>query len=652
MSSKSRPALLSMSTSSSSPSAVLPQEASRTERGRLGGHSSRSWAVRVLDYVQPLLTSKHGVAFAIGISVLLSAASLLLGFTADDHFHALSLAPSGSFRGVDRAPWDLFAFAKNPQTNLALMEEGAFPWWTDRELVIAFLRPLSSLSLWLDYQLWPGSAFAMHLHSLVWYAGLLGAAALVYRGILGGSAVAVLALLIYGIDDARSMPVAWIAHRNALVALTPAFLALAAHHAHRVSGKVRYGLLGPLLFAVGLAGGEPALPVFGYLFAYALFMDNGSLKSRVLSLAPYALLVLSWRGLYNHLGYGALHSGVYLDPAREPVAFATALFTRLPVLLLSQFAMPIADLWEIYPLFVPFMQPLVLAFAYVALTALFVVLRPMLRADAAARFWLVGAVLATIPVCGTHPEDRVLTATSLGGAAVVARFLMALRDGTYPRATRPIEAVGGVFCAVHLIAAPVLFPARVLAVDKMEAMMLRADALLPKASALAGETLVMMNPPVDLLAVYWPVFREARGLGRPAHFRWLATGESAIAVSRVDAHTLRIRPESGFLSSASQQMFRRAERSLARGEQVRLEGSTFTITDLTPDGRPAEAEVSFELPLDHPSLHFVQWGTHEYVPFSVPQAGQSVLIPAVDMKTALIEDPGPAPSSHPIHDAR
>jgi hypothetical protein len=608
--------------------------------------------VRVLDYVQPLLTAKHGVAMAIGISALLSSASLLLGFTADDHFHALSLSPSSSFRGVDRAPWDLFAFAKNPNTNLALMEEGAFPWWTDRELVIAFLRPLSSLSLWLDYQLWPGSAFAMHLHSLVWYAGLLGAVALVYRGMLGRSALAVLALLIYGIDDARSMPVAWIAHRNALVALTPAFLALSAHHAHRTSGKLHYALLGPVLFALGLAGGEPALPVCGYLFAYALFMDKGSYSARLLSLSPYALLVLSWRGLYNHLGYGALHSGVYLDPARDPVAFASALFTRLPILLLSQFAMPIADLWEVYPLFVPFMQPLVLAFAYMALAALFAVCWPILRSDPSARFWLLGSVLATIPVCGTHPEDRVLTATSLGAAALVARLLIALRDGSGPRTTRPFAAVGAVFCAVHLIAAPVLFPARVLAVDKMEAMMLRADALLPKAADLAGETLVMMNPPVDLLAVYWPVFREARGLGRPAHFRWLATGESAIAVSRVDAHTLRIRPDSGFLSSASQQMFRRAARSPALGEQVQLSGSTFTVTDLTPDGRPAEAEISFELPLDHPSLRFVQWGTHEYVPFSLPQVGHTVRIPAVDMKTALIEDPGPSPSPHPLHDAR
>jgi hypothetical protein len=195
-------------------------------------HSPRTVGARLFE---TLLNQRFSTGLVIGIALLLGATSLALDVTADDHFHALSLRSHPGLGGVARAPWDLFAFAKDPATNHALMEEGAFPWWTDPKLVIAFLRPLSSLSLWLDYALWPASPLCMHLHSLAWFAGLLAAVAALLRALAPSRGVANLALLIYGIDDARSMPVAWIAHRNALVALTPALLALYAHHRFRAS---------------------------------------------------------------------------------------------------------------------------------------------------------------------------------------------------------------------------------------------------------------------------------------------------------------------------------------------------------------------------------------------------------------------------------
>jgi hypothetical protein len=573
-----------------------------------------------------------------GLAMLLASSSLWLGLTADDHFHTVAVARPPIIPGLERAPWDLFNFAKDPASNAVLMESGTFPWWTDPQLVLAFFRPLSSLTLWLDRVLWPQSPLLMHLHSVLWFGLLLGAVSLVYRVLCSSSRHATLALLLYAIDDARSMPIGWVAHRNALVALAPAFLALWAHHRWRAHGARAGAWLGPSCLLVGLYAGESALQVCGYLFAYALFVDRAPLARRALSLAPYLVVVLGWRTLYDALGYGALNSDIYIDPGREPLEFAQALLVRLPVLLLSQFALPFSDLWEVYPMLGSWMQPAVLGLAGLVLGALAWLMRPLLREDPLLRFWALGCVLATIPVCGTHPEDRVLSATSLGGAALVASFLLALADGRYAQPSRWARRAGAALWITHGVLAPLLLPLRTLLIDQFEVLLVRADPSVVRGPAAAHTTVVLLNPPIDFFAVYFPSFRGARGIPLPEHFRWLSTGESDLRVERVDAHTLKLTPGAGFLSTSSQCMFRRPDRRYALGEVVKLSDVSFQVTRLTEDGRPADVLARFERELDDPSLQWLQWGKREYVPFRLPAQGQAVVIPEVDLATTLVEE--------------
>lgn len=607
---------------------------------------------RALERLQRGLSHPRAAWFAVGFAMLLASSSLWLGLTADDHFHSIAVREEPGITGVARAPWDLFSFAKNPSVNRELMENGTFPWWTDPALVLQFFRPLSSLTLWLDRVLWPNSALLMHLHSMAWFGLLLGAVYLVYRSVGGSREQVALALLLYGIDDARSMTVGWVAHRNALVALAPAFLALWAHQRWRTQGSRASGVLAPLCLLVGLSGGESALQVCGYLFAYALFVDRAPWPRRALSLAPYALVVIAWRLVYNQLGYGALNSDIYIDPGREPWEFAQALVVRLPVLLLSQFALPFSDLWEAYPLFASWLQPAVLSLAVLVLGALLWVLWPLLRADARLRFWALGMLLATVPVCGTHPEDRVLSATALGGAALVAAFLLALWERRLvllarspgrelPRPRPAARAAGVALVGIHLVCAPLLLPLRTLVIDEFEVLMERADPSIAQGAEAARKTVVLLNPPIDFFAVYFPSFRAARGETLPAHFRWLATGESELRVARVDDHTLRIAPADGFLSSSSQRMFRRADRRFARGEEVALSDVTFQVTEFTADGRPAEVLARFRQPLESESMQWLRWGKRSYVPFELPRAGEAVTIPAVDLAATLVDDTGP-----------
>jgi hypothetical protein len=605
-----------------------------TQRDRDG-----SRLTRIVAGIERRLTLQRALWIALVLGLSLHALSLGIGLTADDHFHAVALRDDLTSPGMERAGWDQFAFAKGPAGNRALMEEGAFPWWTDPELVIAFFRPLSSLTLWIDHALWPRQPWLMHVQSLLWFAALLAVVWRVLRTLDPEPArsLAPLALLIYAVDDARSMPVGWLANRNALVALVPAFFALHCHVRWRTQAELRSGLMAVAFFALGLLGGEPALPVLGYLFAYALCLDPGSLRARALSLAPYAALVLAWRLVYQWLGYGALHSGIYLDPGREPLAFASALVARLPILLLSQFALPMSDLWEAYPLIHPSLQGLVLSLAVCVLAGLVWLLLPLLRRQPTLRFWLIGTVLATIPVCGTHPEDRVLTATSLGGSALLAEAVRALARGVARGPLSLQRALGYALLGIHLLVAPLLLPLRTLAIVSMEELMLKSDASIPHGPASADQTAILLNPPVDLFAVYLPAFRLSRGMAGPGRLRWLATGESALRLTRIDARTLAVTPEHGFLATSSQQMFRRTSRGFHLGDQVQLKGLTLTVTRLLADGRPATVEARFDRALESDSLRWLRWDHHTYAGFAPPAVGQSLDVPAVDLRQLLFD---------------
>jgi hypothetical protein len=163
------------------------------------------------------------------------------------------------------------------------MNEGVFPWWTDPGVRLAFFRPLSGITHWIDWHWLDGKTGWMHLHSFGWYAALLGALALTYRRFAPG-ATALLALLLYGIDDAHAPTVGWIANRSALLAVCFSVLAVGAHDAWRKNRSLGLAWLGPTLLGVGLLAGETGVAGAAYLLAYALFLERGSFRVRAATL--------------------------------------------------------------------------------------------------------------------------------------------------------------------------------------------------------------------------------------------------------------------------------------------------------------------------------------------------------------------------------
>ena len=158
---------------------------------------------------------------------------------------------------------------------------------------------------------------------------------------------------------------------------------------------------------------------------------------------------------------------------------------------------------------------------------------------------------------------------------------------------------------------------------RVEAVIDVADNTIPRDPAITSKTVVLLNPPNDVFGAFVPAMRSAMGVPRPARFRVLASGTSEVAVTRVNARTIRVRPERGFLEHDSERLLRSVEhRPFQRGEEIALAGMTATIAEVTSDGRPAEVLFRFDVPLDNPSLVWMCWDDGGYVGCSPPRSGR------------------------------
>jgi hypothetical protein len=466
---------------------------------------------------------------------------------------------------------------------------------------------------------------------MAWLAALLAILAALYRR-FHLPWIAHLALLLYAVDDARGWVLGWTANRNVLVAATLAFAALLAHDRARGEGWRPGSWLAPALFAAALLGGEAALAVTGYLLAHAVFVDQGPLARRLARLWPYAGLSVAWLVAYKALGYGTSGGSMYLNPLDEPAGYLLALAERLPVLLAAQVGLSLSDAWLVLP---PSARVVAYGLALLWLAAFAAVLAPVWRRVPACRFWAVGAVLSLPPVCATFPMDRLLVFAGVGAMAAVALVVADWLEGEafvpLSRARRAAATtVVAVLVVAHVVLAPLLLPARVLLVGYVAGMGARLEASIPADESIRGKTLVILSSSAELTTFPPWMERQVRGLPRPGRMRVLATCFDDVRVARIDATTLRVRPESGFLDNELLRMVRGRSRPFHVGDEVVLSDVHVRVSQVTPDGRPAEADFTFGVPLEDASLLWTRLqGGGALVPWSPPAVGGSQLLPSV-----------------------
>jgi hypothetical protein len=589
---------------------------------------------------------------AAAIAVLLCAPSLWLGLQNDDHILRLVLSDPPLDPEWTRTPIDTFSFVNGDEELIRkALEEGRLPWWTHPRLHLAFLRPITGLTHWIDFRVWPDLPWLMHVQSLLWFAGAIIAAALFYRRLLLPAWVAGLAGLLFAIDDAHGLPAAWIANRNASIGVFFGLLALIAHDRWRRDGWRPGAYLAPIALLAGLLAGEIALAAGGYLLAHALFLDSDTWPRRFASLLPGASIGCVWWVAYRAMGFGASGSGVYIDPGASPLVFAGAVADRAPILLFGQWALPSGfhNMLSVDAAHFVWLVAVALAVAVAGL------LLPILKREPVARFFALGMIVSLLPPCATFPDDRLLYFVGFGGMGLLAQFLAAVwRRADWVPTSRvrrlPLQVASWILIVIHLVFAPIALAMTTNTLKTFNSIINRAASSLPSDPEVTDQIALIVNSPTAFISIYGPLLQALDGLAVPDHTLILGSGIYPTTISRPTTNSIAIRPDGGYLVEpgsprtgyeASQPPFHpayffqmldhlyRDAAPMRVGDRIPYGDATVEIADTTAEGRPLEIEVFFDVDLEDPSLRWLQWRRGVYVPFEPPPVGESVVLPEV-----------------------
>lgn len=507
---------------------------------------------------------------------------------------------------------NLYATLSNAAEVQAARAAGVLPWLVSPELRLSFFRPVSSLWALFDYRVLGDAAWLMHLESILLFGALVLSAARLFRRLMPAAWVAGLAGLIYAVDDAHGHAVGWLANRNALLASVFAVAALSAHARLRREGWRPGAWLAPAFVALSLGSSELGLGVFGYLAAYALFLDRSS--GRALALLPVLAVALGWAVLYFALGHGAVGSGIYLDPLRAPLPFLTELPGRLGALLAGLLGYPSADAWVA----LGDRAHLGLALGGAALLSLLVLGLAGSLAAPELRFGLAGMLLSLVPLAATSPSDRTLFLPGLGAALCFGTLL----SRAVEQASLGLRLLAVPFGALHLVVAPVLLPWRSLTMSRYHDHVVMGVSS-AYASVISGDELVVALSAPDYY--YCSLLRSLRRhveRGPAPPVVCLAAGPGRVEVERVDDNALALRVPGGYLEHPFNRLFRSRSQRFRTGESVYTGPLEALVSEVSERGEPLAVTFRFNWPLGSEKLRFVSWDGARFVPLAPPRAGE------------------------------
>lgn len=349
-----------------------------------------------LRWIEQALSASRAPFVLALMPVLLIAHSFDDGWYGDDFVQRTWLADSRETNA--RAAWllpenappsnrfhysmfELFNFADGGERVQHWIERGVLPWWTHPELRIRFFRPISGVTHWLDYTLWPGSPFSMHLHNALWLFAMASIAIFTFRLFLP-SKTALLAGVFFALNNCLA-GAAWIAGRNALIGATFVFATLYCHHRWRTGDKRLY-IAALLSFIAALFSSESGVTAFVFVLSYSLFLECQTGLKRLLLLLPYLAIAIVWKLLYWLMGYGVQYSGLYVDPLNMS-EFFFAVIQTYPALLQS---LVISNVFH---------DSLPIGLSIGGLFFLLAI--PLVQTNPTARFFLFATLLSLLPLC-------------------------------------------------------------------------------------------------------------------------------------------------------------------------------------------------------------------------------------------------------------
>ena len=362
-------------------------------------------------------------AWIITLALLLCLPSIFSGLFADDYSQALLAQnffaeQSEYLIAQPNTPTlaNLFTFVTTDELRREqLIEHSLLPWWTAPNFSMMFFRPLAELSHLFDYGVLT-NPILMHLHSLLWYGLLLWALAGVFKRLLPVH-LSLLALLFFALDSTHAFTVAWLANRNAIMAMVFSLCALNALDEYVKHYNVKSLVAMVLCVLLAFLSAEAGIVVGVFLLAYVLFycQDSRALKRAIWPMLCAFIVFVIWLYFYHSQGFGASgNKAYYADPIAEPLYYLQTLPQR--------FLLAIAMLFNLLPFH---LNPQWSVFCTAVGLFILLLLSVFVAKRRKAYLYFASFVmcLSILPVASAEMQARNLLFASMGASILLADLL-------------------------------------------------------------------------------------------------------------------------------------------------------------------------------------------------------------------------------------
>ena len=492
---------------------------------------------------------------------------------------------------------------------------GLDAWWASDDFRWNLWRPLSTRLLFLQWDVFGSNALGFHAVSLATYVAMLAPVWLLYREFLRPR-VAALALLLFGSHFSHLQTVWFHSNQHSLFSVFPALLGFLAHRRWRRGWApgLPLSLAG---MALGLGSGETALGMAGYWLCNAA-AEEGTLRSRILSLAPIAVLLAAYLGAHHALGYTTHGSLIYLDPSGGMGDFLRNALPRLPALLTGCFNVLPADIWTIRPPLRP-LQTLAAGILSVQLLLLGRMAWSSWTADERSGALLsLGGMLALLPATASFPGGRLLLGATIGSSLLLALlFQQVFSSGTsYRLLVAPL--------ALMNLLLPGVILGRFGPLYQMDAGIQETAINAEIVDTLP--TLVVCLPSEDIALNLLSV-RYVYGHHPFPPAWWLLSAAAADhRLTRLGPNTLELEVLNGHLlgEEDTERLFRPASWPMRAGDRYAQAGLEVEV-EAVDDVGPTRLRYSLPQPLER--YQVLSWQNGELRKLQLPDVGNSVVLP-------------------------
>ncbi|MBW2090582.1 MAG: hypothetical protein JRI34_00465 [Deltaproteobacteria bacterium] len=569
-------------------------------------------------------------ALIIALGLSLHIHTLTWGFLYDDFIHQGVFRYSNALTG--KHPWDLYDYGIRPEPGEPTFKLGLIPWWTAENFRVRYFRPVTSLSIYLDYLLYRDWASGYHLTSLLLYAAILGLAYRLFSAVGVSRRAALWALAFLAFEGTHVVPVGWIANRNTLIAILFTLLTALAFHRYHLTGRRHFLVLSLVGFLLALGGKESGLvclPLVGlYLLCVGRPSESGSFVQACLhalrtpALWAFVLIAFVYFGGYALAERGE-NSALYSTPWQEPLIYVRQLAMLIPLAFSSLFFGLSTDIVYTRPAWA---LPMML-FSLPILLLVGIVFWRRLRSCPQAGFALGWALFALLPVAGVFLSDRLLMSASLGTALLLGLFMDSLGSLRSLWARRQFGSVILFFLLVTLgvvlsiptgcIRGEIFY--KIAAADRENI----ANAEIPLGNS-PERCVFLLNSPSSALAMTimpaWTVIHDDPGI----YITYLQMARREVEWRRESETSCVLTfGEPLLLEHQYELLFETKRQAPPPGTHYRTAHFTATILESEDKGIRA-VRLGFFRSLDDPTYHFLAWKDGRLSRVTPPAVGEAL----------------------------